>query len=125
MACCGLVDVAWAASAPAAWAGACSGHAIWHPSSPIRVAPSQERCTYGSTGRKNDERRRVWPEMTSSEEEREGKEEIGERYGEGREKVERKVKRKRENSRMLVSGFKTRLYTLLDFTKRSFVFCGF
>ena len=60
--------------------------------------------------------------MTSLEEEREGKEEIGERYGEGREKVERKVKRKRENSKMLVSGFKTRLYTLLDFSKRSFIF---
>ena len=41
-------------------------------------------------GRKDNERRRVWPEVTSPEEEREGKEEIGERDGEGREKMERK-----------------------------------
>ena len=62
--------------------------------------------------------------MTSPEEEREGKEEIGERDSEGREKVERKVKRKKkkENSRMLGSGFKTRLYTLLDLSKRNFIF---
>ena len=34
--------------------------------------------------------------MTSPEEEREGKEEIGERDGEGREKVERKEKKKKK-----------------------------
>ena len=59
--------------------------------------------------------------MTSLEEEMEGKEKIGERDGEGREKVKRKEKKK-ENSRMLGSSFKARLYTLLDLSKRNFIF---
>ena len=90
---------------------------------PIRVVSSQRRCTSGSKGqRSSDGSGWRWPRRR---EKWEGEGEVGEREGEGREKVRGERKWKKEKCLTRVSGFQNLNLYLSQIFGLNLHFCAF